>query len=258
MCYYFNSGDVIPYELLQVQQSETYTTSESTTTTPKGSSEINLTQEEMEATDTNKGNLHVASMSPSIIEKSQNPTDVLNLGLSSPATKSMIMNKQQPEVTEEEKFLAALVSTSTAKSNDGRIEFRDLYIPPPPAPKLNSVLEKASSKLHMTLSVETITPKVSKQGIKSPKPPRSPVGSRSTSPSRSAVGSRSTSPSRSPVGSRSTSPSRSPRQHQISETTSKKNITSKGNTKRKQNDKEKLLQVKRERFCAPGKYIYNV
>ena len=228
MCYYFNSGDVIPYELLQVQQLETYTTSESTT--PKGSSEINLTQEEMETTDTNKGNLHIASMSPSIIEKSQNPTDVLNLGLSSPATKSMIMNKQQPEVTEEEKFLAALVSTSTAKSNDGRIEFKDLYIPPPPAPKLNSVLEKASSKLHITLSVETITPKVSNQGIKSPKPPRSPVGSRSTSPSRS------------------------PRQHQISETTSKKNITSKGNMKRKQNDKEKLLQVKRERFCAPGKY----
>ena len=232
MCYYFNSGDVIPYELLQVQQPEIYTTSESTT--PKGSSEMNLTQEEMEATDTNKGNLHVASMSPSIIEKSQNPTDVLNLGLSSPATKSMIMNEQQPEATEEERFLSALVSTSTAKTNDGRIEFKDLYIPPPPAPKLNSVLEKASSKLHMTLSVETITPKVSKQGIKSPKPPRSPVGSRSTSPSRS------------------------PRQHQISETTSKKNITSKGNTKRKQNDKEKLLQVKRERFCAPGKYIYNV
>ena len=232
MCYYFNSGDVIPYELLQVQQPETYTTSESTT--PKGSSEMNLTQEEMEATDTNKGNLHVASMTPSIIEKSQNPTNVLNLGLSSPATKSMIMNEQQPEATEEERFLAALVSTSTAKTNDGRIEFKDLYIPPPPAPKLNSVLEKASSKLHMTLSVETITPKVSKQGIESPKPPRSPVGSRSTSPSRS------------------------PRQHQISETTSKKNITSKGNTKRKQNDKEKLLQVKRERFCAPGKYIYNV
>ena len=192
---------------------------------------MNLTQEEMEATDTNKGNLHVASMTPSIIEKSQNPTNVLNLGLSSPATKSMIMNEHQPEATEEERFLAALVSTSTAKTNDGRIEFKDLYIPPPPAPKLNSVLEKASSKLHMTLSVETITPKVSKQG---PKPPRSPVGSRSTSPSRS------------------------PRQHQISETTSKKNITSKGNTKRKQNDKEKLLQVKRERFCAPGKYIYNV
>ena len=80
MCYYFNSGDVILYELLQVQRPETYTTSESTT--PKGSSEMNLTQEEMEATDTNKGNLHVASMSPSIIEKSQNPTDVLNLGLS--------------------------------------------------------------------------------------------------------------------------------------------------------------------------------
>ena len=143
-------------------------------------------------------------------------------------TKSMYcMNDKPKSATSQERFLSTLVSPKIAKSNEGRVEFKELYIPPPPAPQLESVIKKTTTR----------TPSVSLSGQK---PPRTPVGSPIIPHS----------PSVSPVKQRDSNSSLKKKSStNVSKTSVKKPPVAVSKNK---TEKEKLLHVKREKYCATG------
>ena len=83
--------------------------------------------------------LHAASMSPTHITKVHVSQTESVASLAGDHTKSLYtLNKLLFEApSAEAQFLATLVPVGTAKSAEGVIEFKDLFIPPPPAPKLS-------------------------------------------------------------------------------------------------------------------------
>ena len=148
-------------------------------------------------------------------------------------TKSMYcMNDKPKSATSQERFLSTLVSPKIAKSNEGRVEFKELYIPPPPAPQLESVIKKTTTR----------TPSVSLPGQKSP---RTPVGSPIIPHS----------PSVSPVKQRDSNSSLKKKSStNVSKTSVKKPPVAVSKNK---TEKEKLLHVKREKYCATGTNTIN-
>ena len=175
-----------------------------------------------------KGLLH----SPSVFPDKPGGLLSINTSLQGPETRSMhSLGKGVEPVTSEEKFLSTLVSPCPAHSREGRVEFRGLYIPPPPAPQLETVINKTTP----TKTTPTKNPLLSRSSMTLSGRGPSPIPSRSSTPSNYnksdiATSKSSSKSKKSPVsGSKGTKP-----------------------------DKERLLHIKREKYCATGFYVIRV
>ena len=150
-------GDTYSYQLLQVPEVPPASTSTSDMTaadvaTPRTSSNTNL----LETQDDSSAGLQSSSATvpkvPSLM-----PQD-----LSGPATRSMYAMNKRPsnEVSPEEQFLAKLAPVAVKRSIKGKVEFKDLFIPPPPAPSLENLLGIESSTDDVKSSIK-MSPKSS-------------------------------------------------------------------------------------------------
>lgn len=141
---------------------------------------------------------------------------------SDPAIKSMSAMSRKSEATEQ--FLAGLVPVSVERSAKGQVEFKDLFIPPPPAPSLENLLGTGFS------SEDVKTPE--KNSIKTDKTlSHSPRGSPSHTPTETVVKRRSTHNREE----KKASTSLSPKKPKISK------------------EREKLLKVRQEKYALTGK-----
>ena len=237
------SGEVNRYELLQVKQPDLV---ESEEVTPRAQShEQMLDTEEGESA---QGDLQCASLSPntitelSVVVKTSSNLGVPG-GLSGPETASMYSMNHRPQlVSEQERFLSTLVTPSPVRSSDGTILFKELYIPPPPAPKLESVMSVHSNPRLVSLPRKSSS--LSLSGRNSP--------NKSVSTSKGAHP-----PSVSPLkpdllATTLASPSSSDLKKKSSTNTVSKGKKVPTTTSRSKVEKEKLLQIKREKYCAPG------
>jgi hypothetical protein len=130
-----------------------------------------------------KGILHANSFTPSaIVPPSKATLHVQGGPLSGPETKSLFsMNKKTSKDTEEQ-FLMSLILPRISKSINGTIEFNNLFIPPPPAAKLSTLLDPPS--LSPTKSVTSQSPthkRVTGTTTDNKKKPSSPEISKSKS-----------------------------------------------------------------------------
>ena len=208
------------------------------------------------------GALHCASMLPSDLDPPEvkveiavSKTDprVTDLRETGPETRSMYSLNSKPEsTTAEERFLATLVTPKLAVSKEGLVEFKELYIPPPVAPQLETVITKATAAAKKA-PLLTHSSSMFLSGRRSPRTtpigsPRLPHHAPSPSPKHppappstgTIVESNSGSSSNNSGNVKKRSPSNS-------SSRLKKSPIAKGKT-----DKEKLLHIKREKYCAPG------
>ncbi len=240
------SGEVYSYELLQTRQKHDITVSEES---------IPLLTSEQRLLDNNhQGDniLHCESMIQSNIDHTPTVTIATDMslgvtdgslggGLLQPVvsgrleTKSMYsMNDKPKSATSQERFLSTLVTPKFATSNEGKIEFKELYIPPPPAPQLESVITKSMGGINIPSITRTSSMNLSGRISplsSSPKVPRSP----SVTPIIQSDG-----------GLKKKSSSN------VSKTTTKKPPPLATVAMNKTTDKEKLLHIKREKYCATG------
>lgn len=158
----------------------------------------------------------------------------LQLGGVGPETQSMYaFNNKPPLTTPEEEFLSTLVTPQLSKSKQGKVEFNELYIPPPPAPHVNEVILKKAKSPMMSRSSS-----LALSGRDSPRPTIPTITNSSSVPKSKSV---------------------AVEQGTVNDDGSKKRMS--GNkTKRspKNKDKEKLLHVKREKYCASGTQLYMI
>lgn len=189
---------------------------------PRPTSTTSIKGEEGEGEET-KGLLHCPSMFPN------KPGGLcVNASLQGPETRSMhSLGKGVEPVTSEERFLSTLVSPCPAHSREGRVEFMGLYIPPPPAPQLETVINKTT-------------------------PTKNPLLSRSSTMTLSGRGP-------SPIPSRSSTPSNYNKSDIANSKSSGKSKKSPvPGSKGVKPDKERLLHIKREKYCATGAYVIEV
>ena len=145
--------------------------------------------------------------------------------LSNPATRSMYAMNKKPsnELSPEEQFLAKLAPTAVGRSAGGKVEFKDLFIPPPPAPSLENLLG-------ITSSTEDVKTSDTKDSIKTDK--TSPKGSPSHAPTDTST-----------VAKRRSTHSRGEKKTSLSPKKSKTD-----------REKEKLMKVRQEKYAVTGKY----
>lgn len=168
--------------------------------------------------------LHSVSLSPLAMRKRSGSMAVHSLG---DGSQSMVLSKSEDSKvfgSKEEEFIAGLMQPELVVLTDGKAVIRELFLPPPPTPDILHILTPTPSTISRTLN----TPSKSGSSLKL---------SNSTTP-------RAITPSR--------SPSKSPASGK------RRKTCDVGSTINLMKSKEKLLQPKREKYCPPGRYAWEI
>lgn len=156
-------------------------------------------------------------------------------------------------------FLATLVPASTARSNKGTVKFKDLFIPPPPAPKLASPSPVGQVRRQTVPCEDNVAKELNVISLpKGQKPTTRSVSLSTKASSTSAKLSPCTSPNRH-LGVED-APAISGSDHLSASRKKTTGATSKAGKKSpskriKLTEKEKLLQGRREKFCLLGQLV---